>query len=675
MGGPEIPAPLVHVPHPIPSMPTLTRSPSLSRPVLSVLTSLLFLLLASGLHASEARPRYRSPFAIREIPGTGHCVVTDTTHGSLVKLDLESGKVLGEVRLQGQPRGLTLDRAGRRAFVAESLAWTVAEVDLESLEVLRRFEVGRRPLDVALTPDEKNLLVSGSTGHDLWLVDLDAGKVSSRLELPREPFFLEPIPGTSDFLVGNLLPVGAPGTPTLRTLVSRVGLDARGKLVVRGHLELPVGSTSVRQIRAEPGGAFAWVVHTVGRIHVPATQLERGWISTNALSLLDLEKGKVAATVLLDSPQQGASDPWGVELSDEARTLLISLRGTHEVARVDLAGLRRALERGVPVGDSGTPLPESPDGRPGAYDSRDGLEIWWRIASDPIHVRDLVHDLRALGALGLIERYPAGVRGPLDLRWSEDREELLVVGRFSGTVARLSSSGELLGTLAVGEQPPADLVRRGEELFHDATISFQNWLSCSTCHPDDGRNDGLRWDLPNDGLGTPQMTRSLIRSHLVAPTTARGVRAGFRVSSTAGFLFLGTQPTETRVAEVMAYLEGQAPEPSPFLARDGKLTPAQSRGKELFEGDAGCTKCHQGEIRTDLKPHRIGTARKDEVGGNRFYTPKLLELYRTAPFLHDGRAATLRDIFTVHNEAGKHGEAADLTADELEDLLAYLMTL
>ena len=211
-------------------------------------------------------------------------------------------------------------------------------------------------------------------------------------------------------------------------------------------------------------------------------------------------------------------------------------------------------------------------------------------------------------------------------------------------------------------------------IFHDATRFFQRWASCSSCHPDEGRTDGLVWDLVNDGLGTPQNTRSLLWAHLTRPTTARGVRPGLEAPVPAGFYFLNVTPEPEAVAAVTAYLSGLAPEPSPWLAPGGGLTAKAARGHALFEGKAGCAKCHHGPLKSDLKLHDIGQGELDRPG-ERFVTARLVELYRTAPFLHDGRAADLGEIFTRWNSKRRHGEWHELTPEEQEELLEYLRSL
>jgi len=294
---------------------------------------------------------------------------------------------------------------------------------------------------------------------------------------------------------------------------------------------------------------------------------------------------------------------------------------------------------------------------------------------DPSLRGRLGDDLAALTAAGVLARHPAGGIGPRGLALTADGRTLLAACYHSGELAILDASGgRVRSKIAVGPQPEADPVRRGEILFHDGSRYFQRWASCSSCHPDEGRTDGLRWDLINDGLGTPQNTRSLLWAHLTRPTTARGVRPGIEASVPAGFYFLNVTPEPDEVEAVTAYLKSLVPEPSPHLGPDGKLTAKASRGQALFEGKAGCARCHHGPIRSDLKFHDVGQGELDRPG-ERFATARLVELYRTAPYLHDGRAADPREVFTRWNAKRRHGRWHELTGEEQEELLEYLLSL
>jgi cytochrome c peroxidase len=133
-------------------------------------------------------------------------------------------------------------------------------------------------------------------------------------------------------------------------------------------------------------------------------------------------------------------------------------------------------------------------------------------------------------------------------------------------------------------------------------------------------------------------------------------------------------PTEQDVEDLYAYLTSLRPLPSPYLTPEGKFTEAAQRGKLLFEGKARCQRCHPAPYFTDNKLHNVGVLSNNDSDA-RYDTPSLLEAYRTAPFLHDGRAITIKDIFTSHNKKGNHGRANRLSAQELDDLVAYVLSL
>ena len=88
-------------------------------------------------------------------------------------------------------------------------------------------------------------------------------------------------------------------------------------------VRLPPGATSARDLAISPDGRWAYVVHTIGRTNLPTTQLERGWVYTNALSIIDLSNNSLHATVLLDHLTEGAPNPWGVSLAPDGKTIYV----------------------------------------------------------------------------------------------------------------------------------------------------------------------------------------------------------------------------------------------------------------------------------------------------------------------------------------------------------------
>ena len=92
------------------------------------------------------------------------------------------------------------------------------------------------------------------------------------------------------------------------------------------------------------------------------------------------------------------------------------------------------------------------------------------------------------------------------------------------------------------------------------------------------------------------------------------------------------------------------------------------RGETLFAAN-GCTSCHPAPLFTDRRKHDVGTGTPLERKGNAFDTPSLRGLFDTAPYFHDGSAATQLDVLA------RHGNTAHLSAAEREDLAAFLLSI
>jgi cytochrome c peroxidase len=69
----------------------------------------------------------------------------------------------------------------------------------------------------------------------------------------------------------------------------------------------------------------------------------------------------------------------------------------------------------------------------------------------------------------------------------------------------------------------------------------------------------------------------------------------------------------------------------------------------------------------------VGTKKASDRSGM-LKSAQLTNIALTAPYLHDGSARTLEEIWTVYNPEDKHGRTNDLTKDELNDLIEYLRT-
>ena len=351
-------------------------------------------------------------------------------------------------------------------------------------------------------------------------------------------------------------------------------------------------------------------------------------MNTSALSVIDVTTLKWLNTVLLDDVDQGAANPWDVACTGDGQWLCVSHAGTHEVSIIDRPSLHRKL------GDA----------------SQD-------VSSDLSFLGDLRRRVRLEG------------KGPRGIAIAG--QTLYTAEYFSDSVAVVELSAEAkdrVRSIPLGPAPEPTEMRRGEMLFHDADLCFQRWQSCASCHPD-ARADGLNWDLLNDGLGTAKNTKSMVWAHRTPPAMSLGVRETAEMAVRAGIRHIQfvVRP-ESDAAAIDAYLKSLKPLPSPRAA-DAKV----QNGQRIFER-AGCRDCHTLPLYTNLKAYDVGTGTGREAGKD-FDTPTLVELWRTAPYLNDGRAATLEEVLTKFNSSDRHGNTSSLSPSELEELIAFLLSL
>jgi mono/diheme cytochrome c family protein len=395
------------------------------------------------------------------------------------------------------------------------------------------------------------------------------------------------------------------------------------------------------------------VTHILSRFHLPTTQLDRGWMNTNAKTLIDLARLEILNTVLLDNVDSGAANPWGVAWSADSATVVVAHAGTHELSVINFPALLAKLAK----------LPATLD---------PAKEVDYSAASRV--QADVPNDLSFLVGVRKRIKLPETDRGP--------RAVVLVGAKayaadyFSDTLSVVDVVTEYpkVESIPLGPKPELSLVRKGEFYFHDATLCFQGWQSCASCHPGDARVDGLNWDLLNDGIGNPKNNKSLLLAHKTPPAMSMGVRETAEDAVRAGIkhILFTVQPEEVPTA-LDEYLKSLKPVPSPHLVK-GELSPAARRGKTVYR-TAGCAVCHPPGLFTDLKQYDVGTRGQFDKPADEFDTPTLIELWRTAPYLHDGAAATMRDVLTTHNPRDQHGKTSNLTRPQLDDLCAYLLSL
>lgn len=227
-------------------------------------------------------------------------------------------------------------------------------------------------------------------------------------------------------------------------------------------------------------------------------------------------------------------------------------------------------------------------------------------------------------------------------------------------------------TIPLGETRGATMARKGEVLFNDASLSFQKWNSCTSCHTGDGRASALNWDLLNDGVANPKNSKSLLLAHQTPPAMITGVRANAEVAVRSGIRYIQfAETTERKAQYIDEYLKSLKPIAGAYLV-GGELSKAAKNGAKLFK-KAGCGLCHTGPLYTNMGKYDVGTS-TDEEDYAEFDTPTLVEVWRTAPYLYDGRAATIKEVLTKFNKDDQHGETSNLSEKEIADLAEYILT-
>ena len=620
----------------------------------SVLKIVLAASLLVGPAAQSSPPPWLSPAAlVASLDGTT-LYVGCATANRVVIFDIANRKVTRSVQVAPSPTGLCLSADGQKLFVTCAAPTSrVCVVDTAHGRVIEEYPAGHTAMAPVLSSDGKTLFVCIRFDNDVSVFNLTTEQQVRQIPVRREPVAAAVTTDGRRLLVANHLPAGRADAGHVAAVISVIDL-ALGRVV--DELGLSSGSGALNDLRVSPDGKYAVVTHILARFQHPTTQVERGWMNSNAATILDLERISVLNTVLLDEPDRGAANPWGAAWSADSRTLVVTHAGTHEVSVIDFPAMLAKLAKLAPE-----PLPPN---APFSYGAR---------AHAPA---DVASDLSFLDGLRERRPLPAGDLGP---------RAAVVVGRrayvanyFSDTLSVLELDGSPLRaeTIPLGPKPRMTAARRGELYFHDARICLQGWQSCASCHPGNARMDGLNWDLLNDGLGNPKNTRSLLLAHKTPPAMSLGVRETAETAVRAGIrhILFTVQPLE--VAEAIdKYLKSLKPVPSPHLV-NGQLSPAARRGEKLFRSkETGCAQCHPPPLFTNLKSYDVGTRGPLDDEADTFDTPTLIELWRTAPYLHDGSAATLRDLLTLANQNDRHGKTSHLTADQIMDLCEYLLSL
>jgi len=548
---------------------------------------------------------------------------SDETGKTVYKLSL-SGEVQKTYQSSRPINNIVTD--GTDVYALEgSLDGTLVKLSAD-LEPKASVALGHTPTDMAVVGGKG--YVTNRFSGTVSVVQLSDLKLVKDIKIEgREPIAAVAV-GTDVYVACHL-----PDEATSESVMSaNVAIISTASDTVIKTLPLVNGASGVKDICVSPDGKTVYVSHVIGRYAYPTTQLDRGWINTNGFSIIDTATKSVTCAVLLDEVDNGAANPWGITVSSDGKYLCVALSGLNEVMVVNISKMNTKIKT---VADQKAN----------------------RVVDTLADIADYLPFLN-----NCRERVEVGV----GVRAITEKDGILYCGLyFDGAIDTIKLSDLSTKRLTFATQPEANPVRQGQILWSDANNCYQKWESCNSCHPD-AIVDGFNWDNLNDGLGGGgKSAKSMLYSHRTPPVMVTGIRPNAEAATAAGMKFIqfNTMSSEN-IQKIDEYLKSLAPLKSPALNIDGMLTESAAAGKTLFEKN--CASCHPAPLYTDMKTHDVGSKHYDGDSGL-YDTPTLVEVWRSAPYMHDGSLYTLEEVVKYF--------AKDLNDTEVKQVADYVRSI
>lgn len=596
----------------------------------------------ASLPWSKTRPRHDSPAGLVISPDGRKVYIALDERDEIAEADMASRKVLRRIKLAGRPFGLALDSSGTSLFVTCRNADRVAVLDTRTLEQTASAEVGIGPVAVAFCRTESGdrLVVANSISDDISVLSVSPLQELARPAAGREPYALAATPdGTRAFIANRLVRLG----PVLRGPASEITeiSPTTARAVGRESLDSAHLSEGICAVPSR-----SWILTPLVKVRnlVPITQVANGWVMSSGLAVTDTRSG-TTIQVPLDEANNYFADPSGIVADPSGGQAFVASAGSDVITVLDLERLSA-----------------------------------WLAHADSSAKEAAIFDL-SLAPEYVTARIPTG-RNPKQLAMSPNGATLVVAERLADSILMVDvKTLKVRGRIVLGDGGLDDPIRRGERVFTQAGYTFQNQFSCRSCHPD-GHVDGLSYDFDTSGVGDNLLdNRSLLGVAGTAPFKWTGKNPSLEVQCGPRFarVLMRTDPIPPKDLRDLTTFIRSLPPARGVRQSSGRLTLTQERGRGIFfasrtpDGveipyERRCATCHRPPLYTVRLPFDVGS-------GGPFDTPHLLGIGASAPYLHDGRAETLEELWTTYNTNDAHGVSSYMNKIQLNDLVEFLKTL
>jgi YVTN family beta-propeller protein len=598
---------------------------------------------ASNQSGALVKEHYLSPIEMAFSPD-GHVLYVVCQDSDEVRVvDADSAKVIGSIHVGHAPRGIALSPDARRLYVTNAWSDTVSVIDTASREVVQTLPTGFEPAGVVVDKSGATLYVANRLSSDVSVIDLASGQEVKRLLAGRGASYLALSPDGKWIYCTHIYPNPGAFRSEPDSEITIIDTSTR-RVVDRKALHNVAG---MFHVVASADGKLVAVAQLRPKNLLPLAHVEHGAVFGDSLTLFGDDIGGTVQ-IPIDELDRYYALPWAVAITPDKSKIFLTTAGSQSVTAIDVPRLLKTVRT---------------------------------------RRQSFANDLSA-SAEYVTARIPVG-HNPRGVALSPDGKRLYVANRLDDTLSVIDiETQKVISTIDLGGPKNVDALRRGERLFYTAEFSFQGQFGCSNCHLD-ATIDGLQWDLEPDGFGKDIVdNRSLENLAGTEPFKWNGGNADMPTECgprTEKFFFRSQSFTQQQLTDLVTFVYSLPYRPNRYRLANGELTPAQERGKAIFErtstkrgaaiADANqCAYCHSGPKYTNQKQIDAGTGKSTDRSAV-IDVPQLPNVAYSAPYLHDGSAKSLEEIWTVYNPKDTHGVTNDLTKDELNDLIEYLKTL